>query len=159
MSSRKWTSAVGKPGRVIAARIERGEDAIESIIALIRENDFHSGTVTGIGSLLSATVVWGRSTDLTRPIEEIIVRYTMEGPVDLGIGWGMFGREENGDVFLHFHANIMDKEGNMRCGNLLPGSAPVMATLDITIQEVLDLKIIAKKHPILKHNLLNPMTV
>lgn len=156
MSEKKWIAAVGTPGRVVAARIEQGQDAINSIIELIKENGFKSGTVIGIGSLNAATVVWGRTTDLTRPIEEIIVTYNMEGPVDLGLGWGMFGTEEDGNVFLHFHANIMDKEGNMRCGNLQPGSAPVMATLDITIQELLDLEINPTLDPVLNHKLLNP---
>jgi predicted DNA-binding protein with PD1-like motif len=159
MPERKAIAAVGKEGRIIAARIEHGKDAINSIIELIKEHGFKSGTVTGIGSLNSAKVIWGRTTDLTRPIEEIIVHYTMEGPVDLGIGWGMFGTEGDGDVFLHFHAIIMDKEGNMRCGNLQPGSAPVMATLDITIRELIDLEIKPALDPILKTKLLNPTNI
>jgi len=159
MPEKKWVAASGKPGGVVAARIERGNDAINSIIELIKECGFKSGTVTGIGSLNSAKVIWGRTTDLTRPIEEIIVPYTMEGPVDLGIGWGMFGTEEDGNVFLHFHAIIMDKEGNMRCGNLQPGTAPVMATLDIKIQELVDLEIKPTLDPILKHKLLNPTNI
>ena len=156
MTEKKWTAAVGKQGRVLAARIERGKDAINSIIELIKKNGFKSGTVTAIGSLNAATVIWGRTTDLTRPREELITTYNMEGPVDLGIGWGMFGTEEDGNVILHFHAIIMDKEGNMRCGNLQPGSAPVMATLDLIIQELVDLEIIPTLDPILNHKLLNP---
>jgi hypothetical protein len=54
---------------------------------------------------------------------------------------------------------IMDKEGNMRCGNLEPGSAPVMATLDLTIQELLDLEIRPILDPILNHKLLNPFSL
>lgn len=156
MPEKKWIAGVGRPGRVVAVRIERGKDAFNSIIELIKENGFKSGTVIGIGSLNSATVVWGRTTDLTRPLEEILVTYTMEGPVDLGLGWGMFGTEEDGNVFLHFHAIIMDKEGNMRCGNLQAGSAPVMATLDLTIQELVDLEIKPTLDPVLNHKLLNP---
>lgn len=159
MTEKKWTAAVGKQGRVVAARIEPGNDAINSIIELIKKNGFKSGTVTGIGSLNSATIIWGRTTDLTLPREEIIVTYTMEGPVDLGIGWGIFGTEENGNIVLHFHAIIMDKEGNMRCGNLQPGSAPVMATFDLIIQELVDLEITLTMDPILNHKLLNPKNV
>ena len=157
MADKRWTAAMGQPGRIIAARIERGQDTINTIIALIKEYGFKSGTVMGIGSLNAATVIWGKSTDLTRPVEEILVTGSMEGPVDLGFGWGMFGTEEDGNVFLHFHAHIMDKDGNTRCGNLLPGSAPVMATLDITVQEILDLEIRPTLHPVLNHKLLNPV--
>ncbi|MBT6614066.1 MAG: hypothetical protein HOB38_18360, partial [Deltaproteobacteria bacterium] len=95
-------------------------------------------------------------TDLTVPLEDIIVTCSMEGPVDLGYGWGMFGTEADGNVFLHFHAMIMDKEGNMRCGNLQPGSAPVMITLDVTIQEIVDLNIKPIPGPFLNTKLLNP---
>lgn len=157
MKEKKRVAAVGKPGRVIAARIERGKDATHSIIELIQEYGFRSGTVSGIGSLNSATVAWAKSTDLSLPKEEIAVTYTMEGPVDLGCGWGMFGTDEDGSVILHFHAVIMDKEGNVRCGNLQPGSAPVMATLDIVIQELIDLDINPTLDPILNHKFFNPV--
>ena len=40
MTGKKWTAAVGKQGRVVAARIEPGNDAINSIIELIKENGF-----------------------------------------------------------------------------------------------------------------------
>jgi hypothetical protein len=143
----------------VAARIKPGEDAFNTMIELIKEYGFKSGTVAAIGSLNSARVIWARTTDLTRPTEELIVSYTMEGPVDLGFGWGIFGTEEDGNVFLHFHAIIMDKEGNVRCGNLQPGSAPVMATLDLTIKELIDVEIRPILDPILNHKLLNPFTV
>jgi uncharacterized protein len=157
MKEKKWISAVGKPGRVVAVRIKPGQDAFNTIVELIQEYGFKSGTVSAIGSLNSARVIWARTTDLTVPTEELIVHYTMEGPVDLGYGWGIFGTEEDGNVFLHFHALIMDKEGNMRCGNLQPGSAPVMATLDLTIQEIVDLEIRPILDPGLNHKLLNPV--
>lgn len=156
MKEKKWISAIGKPGRVVAARIKSGEDAFNTIIELIKEYGFKSGTVAAIGSLNSARVIWARTTDLTVPTEELIVPYTMGGPVDLGYGWGIFGTEDDGNVFLHFHAIIMDKAGNMRCGNLQPTSAPVMATLDLTIQELVDLEIRPITDSILNHKLLNP---
>lgn len=156
MKSKKYVAASGKHGNVIAARIERGEDVINSIIELIKENGFNSGTVTGIGSLNSATVMWAKSTDLTLPGGEISVSYTMDGPVDLGYGWGMFGTDVDGTVILHFHAIIMDKEGNMRCGNLQAGSAKVMATVDIVIQELVDLEVKPILDPLLNHKFFNP---
>ncbi|MBT7890805.1 MAG: DUF296 domain-containing protein [Deltaproteobacteria bacterium] len=156
MSDKKWNAAIGNPGRVVAARLERGQDTINTIIELIKEYNFKSGTVMGIGSLNAATVIWGKTTDLTVPLEDIIVTCSMEGPVDLGYGWGMFGTEADGNVFLHFHAMIMDKEGNMRCGDLQPGSAPVMITLDVTIQEIVDLNIKPIPGPFLNTKLLNP---
>jgi predicted DNA-binding protein with PD1-like motif len=160
MSEKKWVAAVGKPGRILAARIMPGNDAISSMIEVIKENGFKCGTVTAIGSLNSAKVMWAQTTDLEMLRQrKMIAYYTMEGPVDLGLGWGIFGTDKDGSVVLHFHGMIMDKEGNMRCGNLEPGSAPVMATLDLTIQELLDLEIRPILDPILNHKLLNPFSL
>jgi len=53
----------------------------------------------------------------------------------------------------------MDKEGNMRCGNLQPGSAPVMATLDIIIRELVDLEIIPTLDLTLNNKFLHPHNV
>lgn len=157
MKKAKWIAAVGKPGRIIAARIERGEDVINSITELIEENGFKSGTVAGIGSLTSATITWARSTDLSLPPEKISVACTMEGPVDLGYGWGLYGTDEDGSVILHFHAIIMDKKGNMRCGNLQSGSAQVMATVDLVFQELNGLDMNPTLDPLLNHKFFNPV--
>ena len=93
MSEKGWIAASGRPGRMVAVRIEPGSDVINSVIAIIKSNGFKSGTVTGIGSLNSATVIWGRTTDISLPKEEATVTYDMEGPVELGIGWGVFGTQ------------------------------------------------------------------
>ena len=53
MGTVKWVAGVGRPGRIVAARIERGEDAIQSIIALIKEYGFKSGTVAEARFLVS----------------------------------------------------------------------------------------------------------
>jgi len=45
MQEKKWAAATGKPGRIVAARVERGEDLINSIIELIKENDYISAKV------------------------------------------------------------------------------------------------------------------
>jgi len=159
MSKKRAVAGQGRTGRVVAARIEPGQDTVETIIELIKESGFKAGTVTAIGSLLAATVMLPHTTDMNRPLSEIISPYTMEGPVELGIGWGIFGTDADGQVLMHIHGLILDKQGNMRCGNLVPGSAPVMVTVDLTIQELLDLEIRPVLNPVLGHKLLNPMTL
>lgn len=159
MPDKRWIVAMGKVGRVVAARIEQGEDAFNSIVELIKESGFKSGTVHGIGSSSSATIQGRKVMDFTRPLEEGRVTYTMEGPVALGFCWGMFGTEEDGNVFLHLHAIIMDKKGHMCCGNLQPGSTPIMVTFDVTIQELIGLEIKPTLDPVLNHKLFNPANV
>jgi hypothetical protein len=157
MTEKKYHDAAGRPGRIVAARVLPGADLVESIIELIQKHRITTGTVTAVGSLNSAQVIWAKTTDLSQGFSNIAVRYTMEGPVELGIGWGVFGfDEETGAPILHFHGLIMDKEGGFRCGNLQPGSAPVMATVDLTIQEIEGMAIRPDLDPVFNHKFLKP---
>jgi len=73
---------------------------------------------------------------------DVALFYKMEVPVELGVGHRVLGTDEDGEVVMHIHGLIMDKDGNMRCGNLVPGSAPVLATVDMTIQEMDGLELV-----------------
>jgi len=95
--------------------------------------------------------------DLTEDPKDVAVFYEMDGPVELGIGHGLFGTDEDGEVVLHVHGLIMDKDGNMRCGNLVPDSAPVLATVDLTIQEMEDMELVPTLDKVFNHKMLHPM--
>jgi len=157
MPEKKWVAAVGKPGRNMAVRLLPGQDVVEGVIELVKANGIKSGTVTAIGSLRSATVVWPKSMEFTEDPMDVAVFHKMEGPVELGVGHGVFGTDEDGEVVMHIHGLIMDKDGNMRCGNLVPGSAPVLATVDLTIQEVDGLELVPTLDKVFKHKMLHPM--
>jgi uncharacterized protein len=157
MSDIKAYSALGRSGRVLAVRLLPGQDVVEGIIGLVKEKNLRSGTITAIGSLRSATVVYPNSMEFGDNPMDVAVFYKMEGPVELGIGHGVFGREEGGEVGMHFHGVIMDKNGNMRTGNLVPGSAPVLATVDLTIQEFEGLEIKPTLDPAWKNKFLHPV--
>lgn len=153
----KAYAAVGKIGRVMAARLLPGQDVVESIIALIKSNEIASGTITAIGSLRSAKVVWAGSMEFGDNPMDVAVFHEMQGPVELGVSNGVFGTDEDGEVVVHVHGLIMDKDGNMRCGNLLPGSAPVLATVELTIQEFEGLELKPTVDPEWKHKFLHPV--
>lgn len=153
----KAYSAVGRGGRVLAARLLPGQDIVEGIMGLVKKEDLRSGTITAIGSLRSAKVVWPSSMEFGDNPMDVAVFYEMEGPVELGIGQGVFGRDEGGEVAIHFHGVIMDKKGNMRCGNLIPGSAPVLATVELTIQEFEGLELKPTLDPAWKSKFLHPV--
>jgi hypothetical protein len=157
MNDIKAYSALGRTGRVLAARLLPGQDVVEGIMGLVKKDDLRSGTVTAIGSLRSAKVVWAGSMELGDNPMDVAVFYEMEGPVELGIGQGVFGRDDSGEVAIHFHGVIMDKKGNMRCGNLIPGSAPVLATVELTIQEFEGLELKPTLDPAWKHKFLHPV--
>lgn len=159
MTKEKWTSAAGYTARIIVGKIGEGVDLIEGIFGIAKEYGITSGTVTAIGSLNAATVKCPTSTDVKRSLDETMIAYPMEGPVELGIGRGVFGTDANGEMHIHFHALAMDKDGNMRCGNLQPGSAPVMAIVDLTIEEYQGLEIKPIYHPVRKNTRLIPVSL
>ena len=96
MSDIKAYSALGRGGRVLAARLLPGQDVVQGIIGLIKEKNLRCGTITAIGSLRSATVVYPNSMEFGDNPMDVAVFHKMEGPVELGLGYGIFGREEDG---------------------------------------------------------------
>lgn len=159
MSKGKWISAEGKTGRVVAARLLPGQDVIEAVLGLAEEYNIKSGRVWAIGSLREATVVYPNSMDFDDDPMSVAVFHKMDGPVELGVGYGVFGPDPDGPVNLHFHGLIMDKDGQMRTGNLIPGSAPVLATVEMTIQEYDGLELRATFDEEWKHKFLHPTAV
>ena len=130
---------------------------VEGITKLIKSNRIHSGSVTAIGSLRKAKVVWAGSMEFGDNPMDVAVFHEMAGPVELGVSHGVFGTDKDGDIVLHIHGLIMDKDGNMRCGNLLPGSAPVLATVELTIQEFEGLELRPTLDPEWQHKFLHPV--
>ena len=159
MSEVKAIAALGRPGRTLAARLLPGQDVVEGIVGLIKEHEIKSGSVTALGSLCSAKVVWAGSMEFGDDPMEVAVFHEMEGPVELGAATGFFGTDDEGQVIIHLHGMIMDKEGNMRCGNLLPGSAPVLATAELTIQELVGVEFKPTLDPDWNHKFLHPRPV
>lgn len=157
MSEVKAYVAEGKIGRILVARLLPGQDLVEGIMELIKAKHINSGTISAIGSLRSAKVVWAGSMEFGDNPMDVAVFHEMAGPVELGVANGVFGTDEVGEITLHVHGLIMDKDGIMRCGNLLPGSAPVLATVELTIQEFDGLELRPTLDPKWKHKFLHPV--
>lgn len=156
MDQKNLHSAAGHINRVIVGKIGEGIDLIEGIFEIAKKHGVKSGTVTAIGSLNAATVNSPISTDVTKPLSETTKSYVMEGPVELGVGRGVFGTDENGEMHIHFHAVTTDKNGDVRFGNLIPGSAPIMAIVDLTIEELAGVIIKPIYNPVRKNVRLIP---
>lgn len=159
MSKGNWISAEGKTGRVVAARLLPGQDVIEAVLGLAQEHGIRSGRAWAIGSLREATVVYPNTMEFGDDPMSAAVFHKMEGPVEMGFGYGVFGIDEDDSPNLHFHGLIMDKEGNMRTGNLVPGSAPVLATVELTIEEYQGLELRAVPDEEWKHKFLHPTAI
>ena len=156
MTPKNTVSAIGRQGRLLVARLLPGVDVVEGIIELMKNNGITSCAVSAIGSLRAAKVVWPGSMEFGDNPMDVAVFHEMEGPVELGAAQGVFGTDEDGEVVMHIHALIMDKDGNMRCGNLIQGSAPVLATVELTMQEFEGLELKPTLDPEWKHKFLLP---
>jgi hypothetical protein len=152
----KCITAEGRPGRLVAARLKPGQDVVESLYEIIQAYQIRSGTVRAIGSLRSATVVYPNTMEFSDDPMEAAVFHKIEGPVELGMGYGVFGRNQDGSIAMHIHGLVMDKDGDLRTGNLLPGSAPVLATVELTIQEFLGMELEPTYDPEWKFSFLHP---
>ncbi len=159
MTSETIISAIGRPGRLVAARLLPGQDVVAGITALVKQHQITACSVTAIGSLRSAKVVWAGSMEFGDNPMDVAVFYEMEGPVELGVAYGICGTEADGEILMHLHAQIMDRKGEMRCGNLVAGSAPVLATVDLTLQEFDGVALKATQDRKWKHKFLHPVTI
>ena len=98
MSEVKAYVAEGRIGRVLAARLLPGQDVVEGIIEIIKASHIHSGTITAIGSLRGAKVVWAGSMEFGDNPMDVAVFHEMAGPVELGVSNGSFGTDQDGEV-------------------------------------------------------------
>ncbi len=70
-----------------------------------------------------------------------------DGPLEFLAGQGTIGQEEEGDLFIHMHCVLSDKDGNVHGGHLIKGKNPVLATCEIMISHVEDVRMIRTYDP------------
>lgn len=128
-------TAVGGVRRVVAVRLEPGEDLLGGIQeACERHGIKHGAVVSGIGSL--------RKANFCTPVELPETKFgygyseptTMEGPIELIAVSGVIGEGEKGETLLHIHCCFGDRVGNSYAGHLIEGN-PILATADLVIEE------------------------
>lgn len=142
----RW--AKGKAGGLIAARLLPGTDVMLGIEKICQETGIRCGVVgCAIGSLEKATF------QVLLPKEDVKIRaaygapISVRGPIEiLGIR-GVIFESENGGVALHLHVTLCDKDGKTMGGHLVYGENPVLATLDLVIQELEGIRISREYDP------------
>lgn len=122
--------------RILAIRLEPGDDVVESIRLLcLKENIKHGVIFTALGSLKKAsfydpTPVPGQPGKYRYgdPIE-------MEGAVELITLSGIVCEEDSGSISLHIHAAFADEMGNGYAGHLEAGNI-TFATVELFLGEL-----------------------
>ena len=113
----------GEMRSVIVYRFRKGEDVLESLNQLVRENHVLCGSFTAIGNLEKAEV--GFFAD--RRYSTI----SCKGPLEVCSCIGNVASKEGVPV-VHAHISLADKEGRMYGGHLMPG-----CLVDVTFEVVL----------------------
>ena len=60
---------------------------------------------------------------------------------------GVVCEKEEGGTHIHLHAVLCDKEGDVIGGHIVPGDNPALATIDLIITEIKDVRLMARYDP------------
>ncbi len=120
--------SIGKPGRIIAVKLDEGEKLYESIESLAERENINCGAVFITGGLRRANVVVGPKQE--NPIVPDFKNFTGPGEV-LGVGTLYRDDEDKPKMHLHCAAGKRD-EIIAGCPR---GGAEVFLILEITIIE------------------------
>lgn len=152
------SSAAGRAGRVIAARILPGGDFLEGIEKICRDNGVRYATVVCcIGSLQKATFC------ILAPMDERKIGFgygepfVVEGPVEILSAQGLVCEGEDGGVDIHLHAVLCDKKGSVIGGHVVPGGNPTLATIDLVLTEVVDARLMRRYDPETELTMFTPL--
>ncbi|MBN1787328.1 MAG: DUF296 domain-containing protein [Sedimentisphaerales bacterium] len=122
--------AVGKAGRIIAARLFEGENLYESIESIAEKEQISCGAVLITGGIRKADVVVGPKTE-TPKIEPEFRDFVGPGEV---LGVGTIYRDDKDKPKMHIHAGI-GKGDNFIIG-CPRGGASIFLILEVTIIEI-----------------------
>ena len=125
------TFSEGHLSRVIMIRVLPGSDMIEGIEAVCKRLDIKTGA------------------GYSNPMD-------FDGPLEFLAGQGTIGQEEKGDLFIHMHGVLSDKDGNVHGGHLIKGKNPVLLTCEIMISHVEDVRMIRTYDPEIAMKVLVP---
>lgn len=121
--------AVGKAGRVIAARLFEGEDLYECIEQIAQKENIKSAAVLITGGFRKASVVVGPKQEKPKIVANL---KEFAGPGEV-LGVGTIYRDDEGPK-MHLHSAI-GKEGQVMVG-CPRGGAKTFLILEVTIIEI-----------------------
>ncbi|NMB26716.1 MAG: DNA-binding protein [Tissierellia bacterium] len=108
-------------------RLEKGEEVVESIKALCKENNIKLGRVSGIGATNKAVVGLFETANKEYHSKELV------GDMEITNLAGNIS-EKDGEVYLHLHISLANPNYNVFGGHL--NSAVISATSEIIIDVI-----------------------
>jgi predicted DNA-binding protein with PD1-like motif len=132
----RFWAAEGKTNRVIAARILPGSDLILGVIDVCTHYGIKAGGIASmIGSLKTAEYLAIQPDSNSKTGASFTDRLVAEGPVELLSGSGHICQREDGSMWVHLHAVMVDKNQNVFGGHIERGYCSVLNTLEVIIVE------------------------
>ena len=118
---------IKKINNKIIARIDKGEEIVESLTKICKENNVTLGSISGIGATNKVTI------GLFKPELKKYQSKKLIGDYEIAPLCGNISTMD-GKVYLHLHANLCDEKQNSFGGHL--NSAIVSATFECIINIV-----------------------
>jgi predicted DNA-binding protein with PD1-like motif len=140
------TLKTGKLSRVIVERFSTGDDILERLNDLARNNQISAGSFTAIGAAQKAILGYYVGEGQHSPI-------SVQGPLEIVSCVGNVSIKDN-RPFVHAHITLSDKEGKAYGGHLMPGTT-VGATFEVTLSVYDEMKLVRKLDQITKLPLLD----
>jgi hypothetical protein len=130
----RYKAAVGKLGRVVAARLLPGTDIVEGIEKVCDDYEIQYAFIgCSIGSLKKATFMYV----VPKPEAKVNAAYSdpleIPGPIEFLGGFGVICEGEDGERLTHFHGTVSDRLDHVYGGHFLKGKNPILVTMDLVI--------------------------
>ena len=137
MPSMKIQSAVATRGQTVVSRLLPDNDLIHGIKQICAQHQIRQATIlTAIGTLVHAELVYV----VPDPSSPLGVKYVdpvhIKGPLELLSGQGLIGEDSKGEMSVHLHGVLSGPDMRLFGGHLTENGNPVLATAEITIQEI-----------------------
>ena len=112
-------------GKVVMAGLPHDSDLLGAITDLARENNIEVGTIMAIGAVKKARI--GYYDQKTWEYRE----QDIEEPMEISSCLGNISLKD-GEIFVHAHINLADREGRVMGGHLCAGTIVFAAECRIT---------------------------
>ena len=143
MDSIRIQTVQSKHGKSVIGRLLPGTDLIKGIEKICRDNQIDRGTIiTAIGSLIHAEIVYLIPDEKTRLGAKYVEPVRIEGPLELLSGQGMIGQAKDGKLCIHLHGLMSGPDMKVYGGHFVENGNPTLATVEIMVQENLDIQMV-----------------
>lgn len=144
-----FMSEVASMGRLIVGRILPGSDLVTGIEEICKKHRVRQAMIIGaIGSVVNPEFDWAATTE-DLPGTGHSAHREIEGAGSLISGQGLVCRnDDDSEMDVHIHCTITDSSGAVYGGHFPKGTVPVLSTIDVTLIEITDVKLVRRPHPI-----------